>query len=182
MLVVCAAGALATANATAGTVELSLWSPDVQLLSPSEDVGAFRLALYGRNNNVTGLDLGVWTIASGEVNGAQLGWIYGRTEADFNGAQFGIVSRIRGEMYGADFGAVNFVNGKACGFMDGFYNQVGGEMKGMQFGWVNNAARLNGFQLGLVNYAERGYGLQVGLVNIFGDGFLPVFPIVNFNF
>ncbi len=174
--------AVPSVQADTHSVDLSLWSPSIQLQSPADDVGAFRLAVYGVDNNVTGLDLGIWTVATGEFNGLQYSWAYGRTENDFNGVQLGIVSRVRGEMYGVDFGIVNFVDGKACGYMDGFYNQVGGEMKGLQAGFVNSAAVLNGVQFGFVNFADTGYGLQIGLVNFFGDGFLPVFPLFNFHF
>ena len=163
-------------------VDLSLWSPTLQLQSPADDVGAFRLAIYGANNDVTGLDLGIVNITAGEFNGVQYAWAYGQTDKDFNGVQLGIVSHIRGEMYGVDSGLVNFVEGKTCGLMYGFVNWADAEMKGLELGFVNCAANLNGVQFGLVNWAKAGYGLQIGLINIFGDGFLPVFPFINFNF
>jgi hypothetical protein len=41
----------------------------------------------------------------------------------------------------------------------------------------------NGLQISIVNYAATLKGLQIGLVNIIGKGgFLPWFPIFNFDF
>lgn len=200
--VIAAAMAASLAAATAvraetHSIELSLWSPTLQIGDTSDDISGLRLALYGENHNMTGVDIGLWTVTTGEFFGLQLAWIYSRTEGDFNGLlDGGIVSRVRGEMYGVDLGFITFVDSKACGVVSGLFSLIDGEMKGFQFGFVNYASTLNGFQLGfvntasalsgfqlgLVNWAERGYGLQIGLINVFGDGFLPVFPIVNFNF
>ena len=175
--------AVATAvQAETHAVDLSLWSPTLQLHSPADDVGVFRLAIYGENNNVTGLDLGIVNISSGEFNGLQYAWAYGQTDKDFNGVQLSIASHIRGDMCGVDVGIVNFVEGKTCGLMWGFVNWADNEMNGLELGFINCAANLNGVQFGLVNWAKAGHGLQIGLINIFGDGFLPVFPIINFNF
>ena len=41
----------------------------------------------------------------------------------------------------------------------------------------------NGLQFSIVNYSATLKGLQIGLINIIGKGgFLPVFPIFNFDF
>ena len=164
-------------------VDFSAWSPTLQMHTPADDVGVFRLAIYGANNDVTGLDLGIVNISAGEFNGLQYAWAYGQTDKDFNGVQLGIMSHIRGDMCGADVGIINFVEGKTCGLMGGFFvNWADGEMNGLELAFINCAANLNGVQFGLVNWAKAGYGLQIGLINIFGDGFLPVFPFINFNF
>jgi hypothetical protein len=185
------------AASSAIPVELALWSP-VQLASPDEDVCGGRLALYGVNRDFTGLDLSVWGVAEGTFKGLQIGLLYDETAGDFKGVQdTWVVSRVLGNLYGIDWGWINLVDGDTYGLVGGLvnlaggdlyglelgaYSQVRGTMQGVQFGLVNNVSQLTGLQLGLVNIADLGRGLQIGIINIFGDGFFPVFPVVNFNF
>ena len=51
----------------------------------------------------------------------------------------------------------------------------------MQCNLYGQVADSNGVQLGIVN-VSHGKGLQFGLINYVKDGFLPVFPILNFAF
>ena len=55
--------------------------------------------------------------------------------------------------------------------------------RGLQWSGVNHSRNFRGLQIAVVNYAQRLNGVQVGLINIIReDGWLPVFPIVNWSF
>jgi hypothetical protein len=53
----------------------------------------------------------------------------------------------------------------------------------LQLGLINKTHECsNGIQIGIINYASGGQrNLQLGFINVMPDGFLPVFPIVNFS-
>jgi hypothetical protein len=141
------------AFADAKPVNLSLFTP-VSIAKETDSVTAFRFnLLYGKNTSVEVLDLGLVNhTTSGVSKGLEWG-VVNIAEADFKGVQIATVN----------------------------YNAGGFE--GVQWGLVNHTQNGDGLQLGFVNYAKKYHGLQIGLVNIISvDGFLPVFPIVNWSF
>jgi hypothetical protein len=152
------AGVVSVFSVTTGVagekaVNLSLVTP-ISIAKETDSVTAFRFNLiYGKNTSVEVLDLGLVNhTTSGLSKGLALG-VVNIAEADFKGAQFGTVN----------------------------YNE--GSFEGFQWGFVNHTMNGDGLQLGFVNYAKKIHGLQIGLVNIISqDGFLPVFPIVNWSF
>lgn len=134
-------------------VNLSLVTP-ISIAKETDSVTAFRFSLlYGKNTSVEVLDLGlVGHTTSGISKGLQWNFV-NIAEADFKGLQAAAVN----------------------------YNA--GSFEGVQWGFVNHTMNGDGLQLGFVNYAKKYHGLQIGLVNIISqDGFLPVFPIVNWSF
>lgn len=134
-------------------VNLSLVTP-ISIAKETDAVTAFRFnLLYGKNTSVQVLDLGLVNhTTAGMSKGLQWG-VVNIAEADFTGAQFA------------------------------FVNYNGGSFSGFQWGFVNHTMKGDGLQLGFVNYAQKIHGLQIGLINIISqDGFLPVFPIVNWSF
>ena len=142
------------AAAAEKAVNLSLVTP-ISIAKETDSVTAFRFSLlYGKNTSVEVLDLGLVNhTTSGISKGLQWGAV-NIAEADFKGLQLGW-----------------FVN----------YNE--GSFEGVQWGMVNHTNNGDGLQLGFVNYAKKMHGLQIGLINIISqDGFLPVFPIVNWSF
>ena len=178
-----------SAEAASHDVDFSLWSPEVQWRAPDDDIEVFRLSIYGRNHDVSGLSVGAVDIATGDLDGVQAGLFYIRAEGDFCGWQgfpLGVlcaVPRTRGNLSGIQTGFVSFVNGDMDGVSFGlFYDDIGGEMTGVQLGIVNTAGSLNGLQVGLVNFAGKGYGLQIGLLNFFEDGIADCCPIFNYHF
>lgn len=188
-----AALAVSASSACAGTpaggsvfADFSLWSPQVQFAEPTDSVRALRIALYGENADVTGVDLDIVGFTHGDFKGLLVGLAYDQVDGDFYGAQapWSVASYVKGGFYGIDGGAVNVVGGEMVGAQLGLWNSAGVEITGLQLGFVNVAKSLNGVQLGLVNVASAGgYGLQVGLVNyLAGSDVFDVFPLVNFNF
>jgi len=83
-----------------------------------------------------------------------------------------------------DLGLVNHTtSGLSKGVALGTVNINQGSFKGLQWGFVNHSMDGDGLQLGVVNFAQKYHGLQIGLINIIKqDGFLPVFPFVNWSF
>lgn len=73
--------------------------------------------------------------------------------------------------------ASSYVNGIQCSILV----NTAKEVEGLQFGIANFLDNCYGLQLGIVNMAQQD-SFQIGLVNIIEDGWLPFFPIVNFNF
>lgn len=133
--------------------QLSLFNP-IQIVPEHESISGVRLNLiYTKNADVTGFDIGLVNVTSGKQLGVQMGGV-NITEAGFTGWQ------------------------------NGFVNVSRGNFEGLQTSWVNyHGGYFNGLQFSIVNYAETLKGLQLGLINIIGKGgFLPVFPIFNFDF
>ena len=134
-------------------IQLSLFNP-IQIVPENESVSGLRFNLiYGKNANVTGLDLGLVNQTTGMENGVQ-------------------------------WGGVNLTDGGVTGWQAGFVNISKGNSVGLQTGTVNHhQGHFHGLQFSIVNYAATLKGLQLGIINIIGKGgFLPVFPIFNFDF
>ena len=134
-------------------IQLSLFNP-IQIVPENQSVSGLRFNLiYGKNTNVTGLDLGLVNQSTGLQNGVQ-------------------------------WGGVNLTDGGVTGWQAGFVNISKGSSVGLQTGAVNyHQGHFNGLQFSIVNYAATLKGLQLGIINIIGEGgFLPVFPLFNFDF
>ncbi len=134
-------------------VNLSLFTP-ISIAKETDSVSAFRFnLLYGKNTSVKVVDIGL-------VNHT--------TSGLSKGFQWGVVNIAEGDFKGLQLATVT-------------YNP--GSFHGMQWGVVNHTMNGDGLQVGFVNYAQKYHGLQIGVVNIIRqDGFLPVFPIVNWSF
>jgi len=134
--------------------QLSLFNP-VQIVPENESINGIRLNLiFTKNFNVTGFDLGLVNVTTGKQLGVQWGAV-DITDGGFTGWQGGWI--------------VNISKGDFVGLQSAFVNYHGGYF--------------NGLQISIVNYAATLKGLQLGIINIIGEGgFLPVFPIFNFDF
>jgi len=139
--------------AQSNPIQLSLFNP-IQIVPENESVSGLRLNLiYTKNVDVTGLD-------------------------------WGLVNKTTGKQLGVQWGFVNLTDGGFTGWQDGVVNVTNGSSVGLQTGLVNyHMGHFNGLQFSIVNYSATLKGLQIGLINIIGKGgFLPVFPIFNFDF
>jgi len=146
-------------------VQLAIWPP-LQVFPPEDTIHGVRLSLYGLNQEVQGLDVGIFNRTLGKVVGLQYG-IIGYAEGDFTGWQDNMINVSEGKFTGLAWGL-----GNSCNDAEGFL-----------LGFVNMTTAMNGFQLGFINYTRRLHGLQVGLLNIVKDKEqLPVLPIVNWSF
>lgn len=151
-----------------GPLNLAL-VPSVQIVSETESVTAFRLGIWSRNANTTGLDLGLVAQNTGSLTGVQ--WTAaGVVEGDFTGWQNNWLASV--------------AEGNMQGLQMGIYTKSGGGSSGVQFGFVNTSDDFSGFQLGFVNITEiMRSGLQIGIVNVIkSKENLKLFPIVNWSF
>ena len=151
-----------------GPVNLALVS-EVQLVDEAQSVTVFRLGIWGRNANMTGLDLGLVGQNTGSFEGLQWTGV-GLVDGDFTGWQHGWIAGI--------------TEGNMQGLQTAFYTKAGVGSSGVQLGFVNTADDFSGLQFGLVNITQvMRSGLQIGLINIINNKEkLKVFPIVNWKF
>ncbi len=180
-------------------LQLAFWPPDMQLVNQGESVTGLRLAVYGRNQNMSGLDLGfcnestgsfkglafgLANMAEGSVHGLQWTWIYSKAGNDLIGWQSGLLTMAGDESKGIQTSAVALNKGKFTGVQFSWvYNYQEGDISGVQLALVNRSASVNGVQLGLVNLTENMHGIQIGLWNqIDAKDTWQVIPIVNFKF
>ncbi|MDT8340377.1 MAG: hypothetical protein RQ751_02605 [Longimicrobiales bacterium] len=153
-------------------IQLSLFPP-IQIVPEDEAVSGFRLGVYARNAEMSGLDLGLVLHSTGNASALQIGAV-NVVDGDFLGVQAG---------WGAGLALANVTRGEVRGVQLALYNGAG-TAEGFQLGLVNNTQTvMRGFQLSLVNIADDMNGLQVGLVNIIrSKENFPVLPLVNWKF
>ena len=180
-------------------IQAALWPPELQIISEDESIRGVRFNIYGRNQNMTGLDLGFMHETTGDfsgvglglvslVNGAMYGveWngIYTRAQGGFHGWPSGIVTRSQGASAGLQTGLVALNDADMAGVqLSGIYNHVKTHISGVQVAIVNHAGDVKGVQLGIANFAENMNGLQIGLWNqIDAKETWKVIPIVNWKF
>ena len=131
----------------------------------SPDVIGLRLTIPFSTvqENVTGIDLGLWGRA-----------IY------FQGFQVNVLRNdVKDDMAGFQFGLYNSVGGgQLLGLQAGLFNEAN-SMRGAQVGLVNLGGEVQGFQIGLINRCETMVGYQIGLINVIRDAELQFFPVIN---
>jgi hypothetical protein len=133
-------------------LQLALVNP-IQVVHESNDISGLRINLiYGKNENVTGLDFGFANYVMG----------------DFRGLQLGCVNHVFGNTRGWQDAFVNITQGELNGLQTGFVN-YSGKAHGLQFGLINYTEDLQGLQIGVLNFNANRDPL----------GF---FPIVNWSF
>lgn len=132
------------------------------------DVVGLRLTIpfSTRQENVTGLDLGLWG-RSMYFEGIQLNIVRNDVTDAAAGIQVGLYNSIgSGDMFNIQVGLWNEAN----------------SVRGFQVGLVNVAGEAQGFQVGIVNRSETMHGYQVGLINVIRDAELEFFPVLNIGF
>jgi len=166
---------------TEGPVSLSL-VPPVQIVPKHGSVYGFRLNLVGQNQTVHGLDVGVVNWVERDFVGFQ--WLgFGWVEGDAKGVQWNYLANItQGRLEGGQLGLFNLAREKSAGAQLGFVSWSETDFTGLEAGLVAYSPTFSGLQFGLINVTDRLRGLQVGLVNVAENGFLPIFPIINFHF
>ena len=115
---------------------------------------------------------------------------------DVHGLNIGLpISYGEGEkVYGWDLALIasmtEGVKGLQTSIVNKGYEATGGEiaivnfaqkLTGFQLGGVNSQTSSDAVQIGIINLSQKSNGLQLGLLNIMDNGFLPVFPLINFS-
>ena len=122
----------------------------------------------------------VTTLNTGSLNGLQATGPYALA-GDVQGAQFALISQA-GNFTGIQGGLALALSKGFTGFQAGAVSIADGPFTGIQCGFVNKAGEKGGsLQLGLFNMTD-GKGMQFGFINYSKDAWIPVFPILNFNF
>jgi len=178
-MVVFASFLLCTSTALA-EVAFQFTAPNLQV--PEDPaVNGFRLSLFhGQNRSVRGFDLGLLSLSeTAALSGLSLVAGVGKvTGAMSSGAAFSIVNFHTGRDSGVNAAFVNKVNQTENAFNVSFFNIADGATA-VDLGGVNISDRSTA-QVGFFNVTNEIKGFQFGFVNIAKNGFLPVFPIVNF--
>ena len=120
-------------------LQLALLAP-AQVFPENYDVFGLRLNLiYGRNNCLRGLDLGLVNVVSQDLAGAQIG-LYNACKTSNEGCfQFGIINNAD-QFSGMQFGLLN----------------LSGQAHGLQLGVLNMCDTMDGgIQIGLLNFIVR---------------------------
>ncbi len=151
ILACCAAvlsGICVPVMAQSGPVQLSL-IPRVQLIHRTGDVDLVRLSVWGQNEHVTGLDLGIVNVSDGNFAGLGAS-LLNYVKGDSSGLQWGILNRTKGTVQHGQLGCANLAT----------------SVTGVQLGAVNFSNKIEGLQIGLLNHAKENAFLQIGAVNI----------------
>lgn len=122
---------------------------------------------------------------SGFQDGVQIAGILNQAKTA-QGVQFAGIANLEDQMQGWQLACVNVVGFKrrklsktsSC-CQTGVVNWM---KKPKAAKTVEQEERDWALQLGVVNYTEGASGIQFGLININKNGFLPFFPLINFNF
>lgn len=179
--------------------QLALWPPDIQLVDESESIHGLRLEVYGRNKDVTGVDLGfvhettgffhgvdfgLASMVGGEMAGLQWNMLYSQTTGEARGWSAGFLTHVGPNSRGLLTSAVSFTDGEFTGLQLSFiYSEAKTHITGLQTGLFNHATDIEGVQLGFINIADDMYGVQIGLWNeIKSKKEWSVIPLVNWNF
>jgi hypothetical protein len=144
-------------------------------------VNGMRLSfLHGKATRVRGFDLGLlsWSEAadfSGVSVGAGINRITGRMSG---GAAISLINYHTGSDAGLNAAFINKLNNTEDAFNVSFLNIADGTTQ-VDLGGLNMSARSTA-QIGFVNVTRNIRAFQFGFLNIAENGFLPVFPVVNF--
>jgi hypothetical protein len=168
------------ANQAYAQVAFQFAAPNLRVPESSTVNGVRFSVIHGENRGQHGLDLGLLSMSE---------------TSEFSGlALIAGISRVTREMSGgAAFSLVNWHSGRDTGMNGAFVNLVNNTEGAFNLGFVNianggTAVDLGGFnmsrsstvQIGFLNVTDRIESFQFGFLNIAKNGFLPVFPVVNF--
>ena len=131
----------------------------------SPDIIGLRLSIPFSTvqENVTGIDLGLWGRAL-YFQGIQLNLVRNDVKDELSGFQVGLYNTVGG--------------GQLLGLQAGLFNEAN-SLRGAQVGLVNLGGEVQGLQVGLINRSETMVGYQIGLINVIRDNEMQFCPIIN---
>ena len=151
-----------------GALAQDTWPVDfsfVDWIYRPADVAGLRLGIpYGKNDSVTGIDIG----------------LFGKADYEWAISVNALYSGVRDEMGGIQISCVNEA-GHLTGLQVGLWNQAS-TAEGMQIGVLNLADQVEGLQIGLVNRTELMHGYQICLINVIRESSVPFCVGANFSF
>ena len=171
-----------TLPAAVAFAEVPFQFTTVAVRAPDDpEVSGLRLSLlHGRNARTRGVDFGILSLSEG---------------GSLTGVAFvGGVHKLEGDMDGgAAFSIVNHHGGRDRGLNHAFVNLLTNPDRALNIAYLNvshgstlvdlggiNVSDAASAQIGFLNITGRLRGFQFGFLNMAENGFLPVFPVVNF--
>jgi hypothetical protein len=144
------------------------------------NVSGIRFAvLHGKNQSVRGVDLGLLSLSeTTNLSGLSLVFGMGKLNGDMSGWASAFINVHTGKDTGLNAALVNRINTLESGANIGFVNVADGYTM-LDLGGVNVSER-SSVQLGFLNVTKKLTGVQIGFLNVAENGFLPMFPILNF--
>ena len=113
------------------------------------------------------------------VTGIKLSGYNVGDEGSLKGLELGVFSCCD-MVSGVQFGLISCLSKNLSGVQLGFFHNYSTKFEGLQLGFVNRAdEQPSGLQLGFLNFSKKD-GVQIGFLNFKKDGFLPIFPFINF--
>ncbi len=181
-----------SANALVSPLGLAIAAP-VQLPPSGFTVAGARMsALFGRHQDVYGLDvsaLGSMTDRSFAGIAVAGGFNFNKGTATIIGLQLGGLANFninKARIFGLQLTAGvnnNVVESTVVGLQVGMANlSAHTGVYGMQVGVFNKARDVYGFQIGLVNVTHALHGVQIGLLNFNQTGLFSIAPLLNIGF
>jgi len=137
-------------------LQIGILTP-LQLAPEESDIMGLLLNLYGRNQDITGIDLGAINHSTGHFRG--IGISYSPVGANIANGCTGVQVAVMELNWARDM----------CG------------IQAVMFG-ANRAKNMRGVQIGIINYCETMVGVQIGAINVITESPVPFFPIVNAHF
>jgi hypothetical protein len=150
-------------------------------LPDDPNVDGVRLSLFhGRNQGVRGFDLGLLSLSEASTfSGLSLvAGVHRVTGGMSGGAAFSLVNYHTGHDSGMNGAFINKLNNTENAFNVSFLNIADGTTQ-VDLGGLNMSNR-SLVQLGFLNITNEIRSFQFGFLNVAKNGFLPVFPVINF--
>jgi hypothetical protein len=144
------------------------------------NVSGIRFAvIHGKNQSVRGVDLGLLSLSeTTNLSGFSAVLGMGKLNGDMFGCASGLINVHTGNDTGLNAAFVNRINTMESGANVGFVNVADGYTM-LDLGGVNVSDR-SSVQLGFLNVTKKLTGVQIGFLNLAENGFLPMFPVLNF--
>jgi hypothetical protein len=150
--------------------------PPAQFPPSKFSVKGLRLSvLWGRNENVTGIDLGlIGNTTKDSFTGSAVSGIFNLNEGNTTimGVQLAGITNM------------NLYRTRIFGIQAALAANIGDttDIFGVQIGIYNRARTVYGVQIGLINFAKDLHGVQIGLANFNEEGPFTVAPLINVGF
>ena len=170
-----------TSLATTAFAEASFQFSMPGLQAPvDENVQGMRVVfLHGKNNNVSGFDLGFAAVAE-SVNQSGFSFNLGMSKitGSSSGCACSLLNLHEGEDSGLNGAFITIIKSAPNGVNSGFVNMTEGK-SAVDFGGLSMSKESN-TQVGFVTFTSKINNLQIGILNFAENGFFPMFPFFNY--
>lgn len=183
---------ISTAHAAVSPLGISIVDPVQFPPSDFDIMGARASLVYGKNRDVTGIDLGVvGNVTTGNFKGSAISGLFNSTKGQSTilGVQLAGLGNFNSEkvsVYGIQAALLtnyNSAESSVVGLQFSVANiSPNTTVNGFQVGIYNKARHVRGLQIGLINMTQNLTGIQIGLLNFYQEGFFKVAPILNIGF